>query len=364
MLSNATSLNVTRDAATAGRADESRAPRMSCALSLVIPVFNEEEALPLLFAELDRVLEKLPLATREVEIVLVNDGSRDRSWDKIVARCEQDPRCVGINLSRNFGHQAAMVAGLETARGESVITMDADMQDPPDLIPKMLEARQQGYDVVYATRVSRGKESLEKKVTAKLFYRLMSLISGVSVPENTGDFRLLSRRALIEILKLGESHRFLRGLVPWVGFPQTQVLYNRADRITGSTHYSWRKMILLAIDGIASMSTVPLRLAYFLSCGLFAVFVGYIVYVLYEHFVLGGQLVPGWTSLMAAITIFGAIELLMLGVMGEYLGRVYEQVKHRPLYIVQEIKRENAVRSEAGSNPDRVSKAEGSVRPA
>jgi dolichol-phosphate mannosyltransferase len=169
---------------------------------------------------------------------------------------------------------------------------------------------------------------------------------------------------LIELSKLGESHRFLRGLVPWIGFPQTQVLYNRADRVAGSTNYSWRKMLLLALDGIASMSTFPLRLAYFLSCGLFAVFVGYIVYVLYKHFVLGGQLVPGWTSLMAAITIFGAIELLMLGVMGEYLGRVYEQAKQRPLYIIQEIKREEVVRvpgcAEAfgGAAPDPAQPAE------
>jgi len=346
---------VTPDATTARGADGPRAQGMACALSLVIPVYNEEAALPLLFAELDRVLEMLPVGAREVEIVLVNDGSRDHSWDRIAARCAHDPRCVGLNLSRNFGHQAALVAGLETARGESVISMDADLQDPPDVIPKMLEARRQGYDVVYATRVARGKESWEKKVTAKIFYRVMRLISGVSIPENTGDFRLLSRRALIEILKLRESHRFLRGLVPWVGFPQTQVLYDRADRVTGKTHYSRRKMLLLALDGIASMSSVPLRLAYFLSCGLFAVFIGYIVYVLYEHFVLGGPLVRGWTSLMAAITIFGAIQLLMLGVMGEYLGRVYEQAKERPLYIIQEIKRQDAAPAPGRAGPNDAS---------
>ncbi len=349
---NVISPNVTRDATTAGGPDGPRVSGTARALSIVIPVYNEEATLPLLFAELDRVLEMLTVGAGEVEIVLVNDGSRDRSWDRIVSRCDQDSRCVGINLSRNFGHQAALVAGLEMARGESVISMDADLQDPPDLISKMLEARRCGYDVVYATRVARGKETWEKKVTAKLFYRVMSAISGVSIPENTGDFRLVSRRALIEILKLRESHRFLRGLVPWVGFPQTQVFYNRADRVTGSTHYSWRKMLLLALDGIASMSTVPLRLAYFLSCGLFAVFIGYIAYVLYEHFVLGGPLVRGWTSLMAAITIFGTIQLLMLGVMGEYLGRVYEQAKQRPLYIIQEIKREGAGLAQGGPGPN------------
>jgi dolichol-phosphate mannosyltransferase len=355
--------DMTWEATPAGKSGGLRACGMACALSIVIPVYNEEAALPLLFTELDRILEMLPFGAREVEIVLVNDGSHDRSWDRIVTRCDLDSRCVGINLSRNFGHQAALVAGLEAARGESVISMDADLQDPPDVIPKMLEARLQGYDVVYATRVARGKETWEKKATAKLFYRLMDVISGVSVPENTGDFRLLSRRALIEILKLRESHRFLRGLVPWVGFPQTQVLYDRADRVTGNTHYSRRKMLLLAVDGIASMSSAPLRLAYLLSCGLFAVFVGYIVYVLYEHFVLGGPLVSGWTSLMAAITIFGAIQLLMLGVMGEYLGRIYEQAKHRPLYIVQEFKRENFAEAPSEAGPIGTSNGGGSIHP-
>jgi dolichol-phosphate mannosyltransferase len=274
-----------------------------------------------------------------LEIILVDDGSKDASWNLITAQCQRDPVYVGVKLSRNFGHQLALAAGLETARGEAVVSMDADLQDPPDVIPDLLAAHRQGYDVVYATRADRGKESWAKRVTARLFYFAIGKLSGVPIPRNTGDFRLMSRRSLAELAKLRESHRFLRGLVPWIGFPQTQITYDRGDRAAGDTHYPWHKMLRLAVDGIASMSQAPLRLAYAVSLGLFAVFVGYILYVIVKHFLFGEELVPGWTSIMSAITIFGTIQLLLLGVFGEYLGRVYEQVKHRPLYIVQEIHR-------------------------
>src|SRR5208283_4613044 len=251
----------------------------------------------------------------------------------------RDPVYVGVKLSRNFGHQLALAAGLETARGKVVVSMDADLQDPPGVIPELLAAHRQGYDVVYATRVDRGKESWGKRVTARLFYFAIEKVSGVPIPRNTGDFRLMSRRALTELAKLRETHRFLRGLLPWIGFPQTQVFYDRGDRAAGETHYPWHKMLRLAVDGIASMSQAPLRLAYALSLSLFAVFVGYILYVIAQHFLYGEELVHGWTSIMSAITIFGTIQLLLFGVFGEYLGRVYEQVKQRPLYIVQEIQR-------------------------
>jgi dolichol-phosphate mannosyltransferase len=302
-------------------------------------VYNEEAILPALFKELDRVLNTVLRPHGPVEIILVNDGSRDRSWELISAHCEDRERFIGVNLSRNFGHQIALAAGLETARGDAVVSMDADLQDPPAVIPRLLEAHAQGYDVVYATRATRGEEKWGKRVTAQAFYYLIEKISGVPVPRNTGDFRLLSRRALTELARLRETHRFLRGLVPWIGFPQTQVFYDRADRKAGTTHYPWPKMLMLAFDGIASMSTAPLRLAYLLSLLLFSVFLGYILYVLYDHFILGGALVPGWTSIMSAITIFGTMQLLLFGVFGEYLGRIYEQVKQRPLFIIQEIKR-------------------------
>jgi polyisoprenyl-phosphate glycosyltransferase len=295
--------------------------------------------LPELFRELNRVREGALKNIGSVEVLLVDDGSNDRSWPLIADECDRDPAYVGVKLSRNFGHQLALAAGLEAARGEAVVSMDADLQDPPDLIPQMLAAHRQGYDVVHATRRSRGQEPWLKRVSAALFYFVMEKISGVPIPRNTGDFRLLSRRALTELAKLRESHRLLRGLVPWIGFPQTQVTYDRGDRAAGQTHYPWSKMLLLALDGITSMSRAPLRLAYGVSMLLLAVFLGYVLYVLFDHFALGGKLVPGWTSLMATITIFGTVQLVLLGVFGEYLGRIYEQVKQRPLYVIEQIKR-------------------------
>jgi polyisoprenyl-phosphate glycosyltransferase len=312
-------------------------PRADFPLSIVIPVYNEEQMLPALFAELENVRNGLLKPHGPVEIVFVNDGSKDKSWELIAAHCRRHPGCVGVNLSRNFGHQLALAAGLETARGDAVVSMDADLQDPPSVIVEMLDAHRRGYDVVYATRRERGNEPLTKRFTAQAFYLLIEKLSGVPVPRNTGDFRLLSRRALTELSRLRETHRFLRGLVPWIGFPQTQVFYDRADRAAGETHYPLRKMLRFAFDGIASMSAAPLRLAYVLSLLLFGVFVGYIFYVLYEHFIRGQELVPGWTSIMSAITIFGTIQLLLFGVFGEYLGRIYEQSKNRPLFIIQEI---------------------------
>jgi dolichol-phosphate mannosyltransferase len=320
-------------------------------LSIVIPIYNEEKAIPALFLGLMKICETDLKPFGPVEIVLVNDGSRDRSWPLIVEQCAQRPHWVGVNLSRNFGHQLALVAGLETARGEAVVSMDADLQDPPAVIAQMLEAYLQGYDVVYATRKSRGQESFTKRITAAIFYLVIERLSGLAIPRNTGDFRLLSRRALTELSRLPETHRFLRGLVPWIGFPQTQVYYDRGDRIAGETHYPFRKMLRLAFDGVTSVSTRPLRLAYLFSLLLFAVFVGYIVYVLFNHFVLGGGLIPGWTSLMSAITIFGTIQLLLFGVFGEYLGRVYEQVKNRPLYIIQDIQRSGQATLDPGQKP-------------
>ena len=306
-------------------------------LSIVIPVYNEEQVLPALFAELDKIRADLTTLAGPVELVLVNDGSKDKSWELMANYCRQRPDSIAVNLSRNFGHQLSLVAGLETARGDAVVSMDADLQDPPSVIVQMLEAHRQGYDVVYATRRERGNETFVKRTTAHLFYFLIEKLSGVPVPRNTGDFRLLSRRALTELSRLRETHHFLRGLVPWIGFPQTQVFYDRADRAAGETHYPFRKMMRFAFDGIASMSAMPLRLAYVFSLLLFGVFVGYIVYVLYDHFVCGSILVPGWTSIMSAITIFGTIQLLLFGVFGEYLGRIYEQSKNRPLFIIQEI---------------------------
>ena len=311
---------------------------IDCSLSIVIPVFNEEAVLLLLFEKLE-VLQARMSETGSVEIVLINDGSSDRSWLIIQAQCRKRAGFVGVNLSRNFGHQHALAAGLESARGDIVVSMDADLQDPPELILEMVEAYKRGYDVVYATRLDRGRETFVKRVTARVFYWLIQKLSGVPMHRNTGDFRLMSRRALTELSRLRETHHFFRGLAPWIGFPQTQVFYDRGDRAAGHTHYPFHKMLRLAFDGIASMSAAPLRLAYLLSLLLFGIFVCYILHVLYDHFVRGAELVHGWTSIMSAITIFGAIQLLMLGVFGEYLGRIYEQSKGRPPFIIQDVVR-------------------------
>jgi dolichol-phosphate mannosyltransferase len=310
-------------------------------LSLVIPVYNEEAALPALFPRLKALLDGALAGFSPVEVVLVNDGSADASWGLIEAECRADARFVGVDLSRNFGHQMAMTAGLHQARGEVVVTLDADLQDPPELVVEMIAKYRDGYDVVQATRRSRGSEGLVKRVTAAGFYWIMEHVAGVRVPRNTGDFRLLSRRALQALARLPESHRFLRGLVPWIGFPQTQVYYDRADRVAGETHYPLHKMLLLAFDGITSMSTAPLKLAYLMSLGMFFVVVAYLSYTLYKYFILHVPWIPGWPSLMAAIAIFGTIQLLMLGILGEYMGRVYEQVKQRPLYLVRDVVRKD-----------------------
>jgi dolichol-phosphate mannosyltransferase len=300
--------------------------------------------LPALFKELEEARAAELRSHGPVEVVLVNDGSDDRSWDLIANHCRRHAGCVGVNLSRNFGHQLALAAGLETARGDVVVSMDADLQDPPPVIARMIESHRQGYDVVYATRRDRGDEPLLKRATAHFFYVLIEKLSGTPVPRNTGDFRLMSRRALAELSRMRETHRFLRGLVPWIGFPQTQIFYDRAGRAAGTTHYPPRKMLGLAMDGIASMSAAPLRLAYGIALLLFGLFVGDIVWAHWRHIFRGGALAPGWTSLMLAITCFGAMQLLLLGVFGEYLGRVYEQSKNRPLFIIQEI-------AQSGSEP-------------
>lgn len=310
--------------------------RQDIFLSLVIPVFNEADALPHLFGGLDAAIEGPLRDHGPVEVVLVDDGSADKSWELIAARCREDERYAGVRLSRNFGQQAALTAGLEMARGQVVVSLDADLQDPPEVIPEMVAQYRKGYDVVYGTRRSRGAEPWLKRVTAVGFYGLMERISGVRIARATGDFRLLSRRALTHLASLRETHRFLRGLVPWIGLAQTRVLYDRAERVAGRTHFPLHKMLVLAFDGIASMSVAPLRLAFLMSVVLFAICVGYIALTLVKFVVYGVPMVPGWTSLMATVTIFGTIQLLLLGIFGEYIGRIYEQVKQRPIYLVRD----------------------------
>jgi dolichol-phosphate mannosyltransferase len=300
-------------------------------LSVVVPVFNEEGNL----AELHRRLAAvLPSVVDSWEIVFVDDGSRDRSWQLIRDLAAADPHVRGVRFSRNFGHQMAFAAGLDHAGGEAVVIMDADLQDPPELIPELVARWREGHEVVYAVRTRREGETLFKKLTAKLFYRLLRRITQVEIPVDTGDFRLMGRRALEAFRRLPERHRFTRGLVAWVGFSQVGVPYARAARKAGETNYPLRKMLRFAVDAITSFSHVPLQLATWLGflTSLFAF--AYIVVVVVLKFV--GISWPGYTSLMAAILFLGGVQLVMIGLLGEYLGRVYDEVKGRPLYLVQD----------------------------
>ncbi|MDW7967750.1 MAG: glycosyltransferase family 2 protein [Thermoanaerobaculum sp.] len=305
---------------------------MKVDLSVVVPVFNEEENLPELHRRLSQVLAGL---VHSWEVLFVDDGSRDRSWEIIRQLAEQDPHVRGLRFSRNFGHQMAFAAGLDHARGEAVVIMDADLQDPPELIPQLLAKHREGFEVVYAVRTARHGESLFKKLTASLFYRLLVRITAVHIPLDTGDFRLMGRRAVEAFRRLPERHRFTRGLVAWLGFRQTGVPYERAPRYKGSTKYPLRKMVRFALDAITSFSHVPLQVATWLGFLVSAFAFVYILVVLALKF--AGVSWPGYTSLMAAILFLGGVQLTMVGLLGEYVGRIYDEVKQRPLYLVAEV---------------------------
>jgi len=302
-------------------------------LSVVLPVFNEQELLPALFRRVSDVLAAMGIA---YEIIFVNDGSRDGSWAAILAAARADARAKAINLSRNFGHQVAITAGLEASRGDAVVVMDADLQDPPEVIPELYAKFLDGYDVVYAQRRRREGETWLKKATAKAFYRIVRRMTSLDIPVDTGDFRLMSRRVVDDLARFPEQHRFIRGLVSWVGYSQTPVLYDRDRRSGGRTKFSIGKMTVFAFDGITSMSIQPLRLASHFGLGLSVLsFAGMVAVVIYK--LSGGAgLIPGWTSLFVAALFLGGIQLMALGLVGEYIGRIHDEVKRRPMYLVRD----------------------------
>jgi polyisoprenyl-phosphate glycosyltransferase len=301
-------------------------------LSLVLPIYNEEAVI----GELERRLREF-LSALDVtwEVVFVNDGSQDRSLELLGAMARSEPRIRLLSFSRNFGHQAAITAGVDHARGEVVVVMDADLQDPVEVVGEMLERWRQGYDVVYGVRKSRERETFFKRATAALYYRMLRAIVGVSIPVDTGDFRLMSRRVVLTLRALREASRFVRGMVAWVGFKQTAVYYERQGRFAGETHYPLRKMLRFAIDGITSFSIVPLRIATLLGvlAGVVGIFVAGWAVVVHVFEIAA---VPGWATIMIAVSLASSAQLLMTGVLGEYVGRIYEEVKRRPLYIVQD----------------------------
>ncbi|HJU76451.1 MAG TPA: glycosyltransferase family 2 protein [Sphingomicrobium sp.] len=304
------------------------------ALSIVVPCYNEEACLPALHERLSAVARGV--AADDYEIVLINDGSRDDSWAIMQGLAARDPHLTAINLSRNHGHQLALTAGLDLCRGDTVLVIDADLQDPPELLPDMLETmREKDADVVYGVRKSRAGETAFKRATAHGFYRFLSRATEVEIPVDAGDFRLMSRRALDALLALPEQARFIRGMVAWIGFKQVPLAYDRKERFAGETKYPLGKMIRFALDAITGFSSAPLKLAgragLVLSLGSLLI-IGYI-------FIgwLSGRTVPGWTSLMLVVVVLGAIQMFVLALMGEYIGRLYNEAKRRPLYIVQEI---------------------------
>jgi dolichol-phosphate mannosyltransferase len=303
------------------------------ALSLVVPVFNEREVLPELCRRVDAAMRE---AGASHELILVNDGSTDGSWQVILSLSCEDRRIKAVKLSRNFGHQVAIVAGLHASTGDAVVVMDADLQDPPEVIGDLYRKFREGYDVVFAQRRAREGETLWKRITAKAFYRLMRRMTTLDIPVDTGDFRLMSRRVVNDLCRLQEHNPFIRGLVTWVGYNQTAVLYDRVARQHGYTKFSTAKMLTFAFDGITSFSSRPLRLASLVGVFTAAVSLA-LMLALTAYKLLGGTgLVPGWTSLIVAVLFLGGLQLTAVGLLGEYVGRIYDQVKGRPIYLVEE----------------------------
>jgi len=299
-------------------------------LSLVIPIYNEEEVLGLLLARLDQLLAAMPCP---VEVILVNDGSRDRSIVLLLEASRREARYKVISLARNFGHQIAATAGLDYASGDAVVLMDADLQDPPELILSMVEKYRLGYDVVYARRIERQGETKFKQLTAWMFYRMMRRLIHPDLPVDVGDFRLMSRACLDVLLQMRELHRFLRGMVTWVGFAQTDVTFVRPARAAGETKYPFSKMLMFAWNAAVSFSPLPLRLSLGFGFAIFGASVLYILYVIYAVF-SGKMVVAGWASSITFTGLIGGAILIGIGLLGEYVGRIFEEIKGRPLYTI------------------------------
>jgi polyisoprenyl-phosphate glycosyltransferase len=303
-------------------------------LSVIVPCLNEEEALRNTHVRLSSVLEQLPT---HFEIIYVDDGSTDATPEVLRELQAYDSRVRVVRFSRNFGHQMAITAGLEHAAGDAVVIIDADLQDPPETIVDFFRKWQEGYDVVYGVRTEREGETAFKLWTAKLFYRFMTRLSDTQIPLDTGDFRLLDRRVLNVLLGMPERDRFVRGMVSWLGFSQVALPYRREARVAGVTKFSFFKMLRFALDGIFSFSIVPLRVATWTGfITSFLAILG-IVLVSLEHFLGVEGLVKGWTSTMFAVLFIGGVQLICMGIIGEYIGRIYGESKHRPLYVVREI---------------------------
>lgn len=322
-------------------------------LSVVIPCFNEEPGLAELHRRVGAACAALADAVADYEIVLVDDGSTDGTWQRIQELAQADPRVLGVSLSRNYGHQIALSAGLNHCTGGLILIIDADLQDPPELVGRMLAKVEEGCEVVYGKRRTRSGETYFKKATAKAFYRLLDRMVSVRIPRDTGDFRLITRKVLDALNSMPEQHRFIRGMISWVGFKQAAIEYDRDSRYAGETKYPFRKMLNFAFDAITAFSVVPLKLATVLG---FCMGVASLLGIVYT--VIGwlcGDTVQGWTSTMLAVLCVGSVQLIAIGIFGEYIGRMYMESKRRPLYIIDKITRQPA----AGGGADRSAGPQG-----
>ena len=302
------------------------------ALSVVAPCYNEQEVLPEFLRRVGAVLDELG---GTAEIVLVDDGSHDRTWQVMTDAAAADSRVVAVRLMRNHGHQLALTAGLSVCRGERILIIDADLQDPPELLREMMALMDQGADVVYGQRRQRDGESLFKRATAAAFYRLIGRMTDVEIPLDAGDFRLVTRRVLDLLIAMPERHRFVRGMVAWIGGRQVPLPYDRKARAAGESKYPLAKMLRFAADAITAFSVVPLMASMTIGWIMAAVGFAFFVYSIVGW--LAGANLPGWTSLMAAVGLLGGMQFLMLGIIGAYLGRLYDQSKGRPLFMIREI---------------------------
>ncbi|MDO4535885.1 MAG: glycosyltransferase family 2 protein [Clostridium perfringens] len=302
-------------------------------VSILIPAYNEEEVLYALYDRLQKVMNKL--SNYDFEVLLINDGSKDNTLNILRELRKKDDRICYINLSRNYGKETAMIAGLDYVTGDCCIILDADLQDPPELIEDMLKYWEEGYDDVYAKRKSRAGESFMKKLTSSLFYKTLQKSTRIPIQKNTGDFRLLDRRCVDALKKFRESERYTKGMFSWIGFNKKEILFDRDPRVAGETKWNYWKLIDLAIEGITSFTTKPLRVSSFLGVIIsFCAFV-YIIIIITRTLLLG-EAVKGYPSLMAVILFLGGVQLLCLGVIGEYIGRIFNETKKRPLYFVEE----------------------------
>lgn len=301
-------------------------------VTILVPTYNEQEVLHLLYDRLEKLMNEN--TNYDFEVLLVNDGSKDKTFEIMQELREKDKRFCYLNLSRNFGKETAMIAGLDYCKGDAVVIIDADLQDPPELIPEMIKYWEEGYDDVYAKRKSREGETWLKKFTSKMYYRVLQGFTRIEIQKDTGDFRLLDRRCVEALKSMRENQRYTKGLFSIIGYNKKEILYDRDPRAAGQTKWNYGKLIDLSIDGITSFTTSPLRWAALIGCGVSVIGFVYMLYIIIKTIVTGID-VPGYASLMVVILFLGGIQLIFLGIIGEYLGRTFNESKHRPLYFIE-----------------------------